>query len=188
MEEKLRAALRSAIAFLEEHGYRYAIIGGIASQYWGRVRSTLDVDIKVLAPHTDYSEAREAIRAAFPERARPELPANPLIVDTKVDDIVVDFLLAIPGYEENIFNRAVLSELDGIRAWICSAEDLIIQKAVANRARDWDDIEGILIEQRVELDQFHIERWLQEFAEALERPAVLDQYHSLVERLANIRK
>jgi len=37
----------------------YSNIGGIASQYWGRVRSTLDVDIKVLVPQTDYSKARE---------------------------------------------------------------------------------------------------------------------------------
>jgi len=44
--------------------------------------------------------------------------------------------------------RAVRKGLGGIKAWVCSAEDLIIQKAVAGRGRDWPDIEALLIEQR----------------------------------------
>lgn len=40
----------------------------------------------------------------------------------------VDFLLMLPGYEELIVERAVQRDLGGCWAWICSAEDLIIQK------------------------------------------------------------
>jgi hypothetical protein len=71
---------------LEKHGYRYAIIGGIAVSTWGRTRTTYDIDIKVLVPEADYSSVRGIIRSAFPERARPHIQENPLIVDTKVDN------------------------------------------------------------------------------------------------------
>lgn len=70
MEKQLESPLRAAINFLESHGYRYAIIGGVASVQWGRIRATKDVDLKVLVPNTDYASVRAALRAAFPERAR----------------------------------------------------------------------------------------------------------------------
>jgi predicted nucleotidyltransferase len=186
VEEPLRATLRQAVAFLEGHGYRYAVIGGIANQRWGRARFTYDVDIKVLVPDTDYPAARAAIRSAFPERARPHVPANPLIVDTKVGEVTVDFLLAVPGYEENIVTRAVRCDLDGLEVWICSPEDLVIQKAAAGRAQDWQDIEGVLVEQHGHLDQAYIESWLQQFAKALDQPEVLSQYRSIQERITSV--
>jgi len=79
VQAELRKALRQAIASLEKHNLRYAVIGGIALQLWGKPRFTYDVDIKVLVPDTDYSAARAKIRAAFPKRARPHAPPNPLI-------------------------------------------------------------------------------------------------------------
>lgn len=50
MEKLLEAPLRKALVFLEDQGYRYAVIGGIALSQWGVIRATLDVDIKILAP------------------------------------------------------------------------------------------------------------------------------------------
>jgi predicted nucleotidyltransferase len=183
VQAELRKALRQAIASLEKHNLRYAVIGGIALQLWGKPRFTYDVDIKVLVPDTDYSAARAKIRAAFPKRARPHAPPNPLIVDAQVGDITVDFLLALPGYEENIITRAVRRRMGNLALWICSAEDLIIQKVVANRPKDWQDIEGILAEQHGRLDYDYIENWLQQFADALEQPKILRQYHDIRKRI-----
>ncbi len=181
--EALKEALRQAVALLERQGYRYAVIGGIANQRWGRARFTYNVDIKVLVPDTDYPAARAAIRSAFPERARPHVPANPLIVDTKVTGVSVDFLLAVPGYEENIVTRAVRGNLDGLEVWICSPEDLVIQKAVAGRVQDWQDIEGILIEQHGRLNLAYVEDWLRQFTAALDQPEILSQYQSVQKRI-----
>ena len=184
MQKQLRPALRKAIALLERHGYRYAVIGGLAVSHWGQTRATYNVDIKVLVPDTDYPAARAAIRSAFPQRARPHVPDNPLIVDAKVAGVSVDFLLAVPGYEENIVTRAVRGDLDGLEVWICSPEDLVIQKAVAGRVQDWQDIEGILIEQHGRLDLAYVADWLQQFAAALEQPEILSRYQSIQERIS----
>ncbi len=179
MDNPIKLALHKATTFLEQNGYRYAIIGGIANQVWGQARFTYDIDLKVLVPDTDYAKVRKAILTHFPTLARPELPANSLIVAVKIDNIIVDFLLAVPGYEDYIIERAVHHFMGETAFWVCTAEDLIIQKAIAGRAKDWQDIEGILIEQQKQLDQVYLEDWLSQFAEFLEKPDVLTQYQKL---------
>ncbi len=182
MENLLKEAMRNVVDFLESKNYRYAIVGGIANQVWGQARFTYDVDIKLLVPNFDYDAVRRDVLNAFPQLGRPELPRNPLIVSVKTGEIIVDFLLTIPGYEEQIVTRAMRYSIDDFAFWVCRADDLIIQKAIAKRAKDWQDIEGIVIEQGDNLDQQYIEYWLAEFAEALEQPDILSRYREIVKR------
>ncbi len=186
MERRLEAAIRTVIRFLDRHHYRYALIGGIALAQWGVVRATYDVDIKMIVPNLDYVAVRQAIHAAFPEPARRELPRNSLIVAISVEDVIVELLLALPGYEELIIERAVSRDLGGWQAWICTAEDLIIQKVVANREKDWLDVEALLVERRGKLDEAYVEGWLNQFAEVLENPDLLPRYRRLVARAGTL--
>ncbi|MBI5651038.1 MAG: nucleotidyltransferase [Chloroflexi bacterium] len=185
-QKDIERTLRQAVAFLEKNDLRYAVIGGIAIQFLGKPRFTYDVDFKVLVPNIDYAAARAIIRAKFPDRARPHIPADPLVVDVQIEKIPVDFLLALPGYEENIITRATRRKFGGLMVWICSAEDLLIQKVVANRAKDWLDVEGILSEQYGRLDEDYIEEWLPQFADLLERPEMLTQYREIQDRIKAI--
>jgi hypothetical protein len=47
------AVLGSVAAFLDEHGYRYALIGGVALAAYGLARTTLDLDLVVDAEAQD---------------------------------------------------------------------------------------------------------------------------------------
>jgi len=187
VEAPLRSALQKAVRTLEKHRYRYAVVGGIALSQWGVARYTYAVDLKVLVPNLDFDSARTMLRATFPFRARSQVPENPFIVAVDIDGVTVDFLLTVLGYEEQIIERAIQRDLGGWLVWICSAEDLIIQKAVAGRSKDWPDVEALLIEQYGKLDQVYIEDWLKQFADALENPELLDEYHKIVERVAALR-
>ena len=188
IQPELEEPLQQAVSFLEASGYRYAVIGGIAVSQWSSIRATHDVDIKVLVPGMDYKRAREAIRQAFPEPSRDQLLENPFIVAVTIEAVTVDFLLALPGYEENIINRAVNLDLGDLNVWMCSAEDLIIQKAVADRGKDWLDVESLLIDQWKNLDKKYIEGWLAQFAEALERPELLSRFHEVQSKVAQLYK
>lgn len=181
MENKLFEALKSVVSLLEKKELRYAIVGGIANQMWGQARFTYDIDIKLFVPDTDYTGMRETLTSAFPTSGRPELPLNPLIVSVNIHHVIVDFLLAAPGYEEHMITRAVRTTIADLPVWVCTAEDLIIQKALANREKDWQDIQGIVIEQRQCLDNDYIEEWLGQFAEILEQPELLSRYQSIWE-------
>lgn len=179
MDRQLKDALYQVARYLEDNGFRYAVVGGIALSYWNVARFTYDIDIKLLVPNAEYAATRQFLRTRFPEKAREQIPENTLIVAVNVNDVMVDFLLALPGYEELIVERAVRHDLDEFAIWICTAEDLIIQKVVAGRQKDWPDIEALLIEQWHKLDQSYVEGWLSQFAEALETPELLARYLSL---------
>ncbi len=183
MKKSLEIPLKTAVSFLGKHNYRYAIIGGIALSQWGVVRATYDIDIKVLVPDTDYTRIRNLLMTTFPIRARQIIPENPLIISVMIENVVVDFLLAIPGYEELIIERSVQRDVGGVLTWICSAEDLIIQKIVAGRVKDWDDVESILIEQKNKLDQNYIEDWLKQFADILEKQELFNKYKRLLQKI-----
>lgn len=184
VNEHLYLALHTAVEFLEQHRLGYAVIGGISLSQWGYIRYTLDVDIKVLVPNINYTATRTEIRAAFPESARTHVSQNPLIVSVLIQGVIVDFLLALPGYEEQIIERAVRRDLGGWSIQVCSAEDLIIQKVVAGRGRDWLDVEELLIAQHDRLDEAYIEDWLSQFSEALEQPEMILAYQALREKVA----
>lgn len=80
MHEQLKLPLEKVVSFLESHGYRYAVIEGIALAQWGHLRFTYDIDIELLVPNMNYEEARAVLCDAFPEPARQHAPVNPFIV------------------------------------------------------------------------------------------------------------
>ena len=187
MENPFKQALCKVTTFLETQKIQYAVIGGIANQIWGQARFTYDIDIKALVPDSDYKRFRKTLTKAFPEPGRPDLPMNPLIVSVKVGEIIVDFLLSTPGYEEQLVKRAIRYKFEDLSLWICTAEDLIIQKAIAGRSKDWQDIEGIVIEQNTKLDQDYLEDWLKQFAEVLDNPDILKHYRNIQQRVMNLK-
>ncbi|HSN78535.1 MAG TPA: nucleotidyl transferase AbiEii/AbiGii toxin family protein [Anaerolineae bacterium] len=183
MDEQLSQALQKVIRFLETNGLQYAVVGGIALSSWNVSRFTHDIDIKLLVPNAEYGSLRQLLRQTFPLKAREHAPENALIVAVSVDDIVIDFLLALPGYEEMIITRSVQQDLGEFSIRVCTAEDLVIQKVVAGREKDWPDVEALLIEQWVALDHNYIEGWLSQFAEALESPELLARYQIVQDKV-----
>jgi hypothetical protein len=162
--------------------------GELPIKFGGQARFTYVIDLKVLVPDLDYDHLRATFTTAFPEPGRPDLPSNPLIVSVKTNGILVDFLLAIPGYEEQLVQRAVVYPFYDMFLWVCTAEDLIIQKAIAGRPKDWQDIHGLVIEQFTKLDQQYLENWLRQFAEILEQPAILTQYQQIRRQVISARQ
>ncbi|MDD3493284.1 MAG: hypothetical protein PHZ19_07325 [Candidatus Thermoplasmatota archaeon] len=163
----LQAAIEVA-RFLEERGMRYFVIGGLALQHWGEPRLTRDVDITVLAQ----PEEVESFVGSVLTRFRPRIPdaqafalRHRVVLVQASGGVPVDLSLGIPGYEQEAWGRAVWVDFPGVgRLRIVGPEDLVIHKCVAGRARDLEDVEGILIRQRLKLDLELIRGWLDEFS------------------------
>jgi hypothetical protein len=86
-------------------------------------------------------------------------------------------------FEENAVARATRWQLDADNALLtCSAEDLIVHKAFADRDQDWIDIKGILIRQEGKLDTAQILKELTPLVELKEEPAILDRLNTLLEK------
>lgn len=185
MDEQLQA-LAEIRTFLVQYGIRHVVIGGIANAVWGRPRGTLDADLKVLFGELGIQAFVELLGAAFQFRVPDPLPfvrrtyVAPILAS---NDVGLDLALGFLPYEVETVERAILVQYHGVAFSVCTAEDLIIHKAISERPKDWADIEGILARQAGALDQPYIMRWLEEFSRALERPELIKQYQELLLRL-----
>lgn len=181
----LRAAAEVA-RFLEGRGVPYFVIGGLALQHWGEPRMTRDVDITVLVASEELESFVDAVLSRFspriPDARGFALQHRVLLIQTQ-DGVPVDISLGIPGYEEEALKRAVLIDLpEGGKLRLIGPEDLIIHKCVAGRPRDVEDVEGILIRQRLQLDLELIRRWLAEFREVVDTHDPLELFEEALKR------
>ena len=159
-------------AFLEENHIPYAVLGGLALQHWGEPRTTQDVDLVVLLPSKQEGDFLQAILQRFRPRiadAQSFARRYRMLLIQASNDVPIDRALGIPGYEEEALRRASKVSFAGIAPIrILSAEDLIIHKCVAGRPRDVEDVERVLIRQRVNLDLRYIRSWLRDFAQIID--------------------
>lgn len=166
--------------FLSARGIPYAIIGGVAVQRWGQPRLTRDVDMTVLLPPGREEPALREIANAFPPRIENGVA---FALEHRVLPVEVpggseaDISLGLPGYEEEVIARAVAYDLgEGRQVRLCSAEDLIIHKALAGRPQDVLDIEGVVARQGKALDLPYVRRWLDELARVADDPEVAARF------------
>ncbi|MGQ9586089.1 MAG: nucleotidyltransferase [Anaerolineae bacterium] len=157
-------------------------MGGIANAVWGRPRATRDVDFKILLGERTTADLVALIASHF--RLRVSNPAT-FARQTHVvpiyagNGVPIDLAIGLLPYEEQAIERAIDVEFGDIQFPVCTAEDLIIHKAISEREKDWADIEGVLVRQGNRLNQEYVESWLTQFAEALERPQLLQRYEQL---------
>ena len=173
-------------AFLEDKQIPYAVLGGLAVQHWGEPRTTQDVDIVVMVS----SESEEEFLKTMLQRFRPRMAdalsfakRHRILLISTGDGIPVDLSLGIPGYEEEAIRRVSKVSFTGFSPIrVVSAEDLIIHKCVAGRARDAEDIERILIRQKGKLDLRYVRRWLRAFAPIVEGHDVRGLFENAVKK------
>lgn len=173
--------------FLSKNNVPYAVIGGMAVQHWGEPRFTQDVDLTVVAPLDDPDSFIRSIVTQFPSRVEDPVGfarRNRVVLVRASNNCNVDISLSLPGYEDEVMRRAVAYELEpGKVIRLCSAEDLIIHKAVAGRPQDVRDIEGVVYRQRDALDITYIRFWLRSFGELLARPDILDSFERPLKKI-----
>jgi hypothetical protein len=183
----LLQALRDIQDFLRNKGIPYMIIGGIANLVWGEPRTTLDIDITVYVPQKEIENFIDEIGRRF--RILVDNPlefvrkTHVLPVETE-NSIRLDIILAGLDYERKAIDRALDVEIEeGIKVRICTPEDLIIHKAVSERARDWQDIEGIIIRTGDKLDMDYLMPRLKELSVILEKPEIFERFKRLLREL-----
>lgn len=96
----------------------------------------------------------------------------------------LDIALGAVPFEENCVQRASAFNLGtGCVLTVCSAEDLLVHKVVANRGQDWLDIEGILARQWGKLDLSLFRKEVQPLLELREALDCLDRFDRLLHRI-----
>jgi len=134
---RLIKALTSITSWMERMNISYMVFGGIANSIYGNPRQTFDVDIKF------YLESKYEM-----EQFVEELKAvSTLLPDERVDLVVADL-----PFEIEAIQRSRYVDFSNTKIKVCLPEDLIIQKAVSTREKDWLDIRNVIENQRDKMD------------------------------------
>ena len=176
MIEVIRAAAELQ-TLCQSQGWRFCFIGGLALQRWGEPRETIDVDLTLLTGFggeeafvrklLEHYEARIADAIDFALTRRMLLARAP-------SGVGLDIALGGLPFEESVVARSSLFAFQSeMHLRTCSAEDLIVMKAFAARAKDWLDVEGIIVRQTGKLDWSYIRSQLQPLAELKETPEII---------------
>ena len=178
MNEVIRAAA-DLQAVCEAEGWRFCFIGGLAVQRWGEPRETVDVDLTLL---TGFG-GEDRFVSTLLERFEPRIdqPAefarvNRVLLLKAQSGVGLDIALGGLPFEELAVSRATLFTFPpDVPLRICSAEDLIVLKAFADRPKDWVDVDGIILRQAGTIDWAYVRLHLAPLVELKEAPAILEQ-------------
>ena len=170
-------------SFCRKRGWEFCFIGGLALQRWGEPRLTGDVDLTILTGFGDEDAYIEQLCSKYAERisgAADFAQRTRVLLLQSEGGIPIDVSLGALPFEERVVARASLYPfVAAVRLKTCSAEDLIVLKAFADRSRDWSDIEGVLLRAGSQLDWEMIEAELQPLCEVKEAPQILPRLAAL---------
>jgi hypothetical protein len=171
--------------FFVQRKWDFCFIGGLALQRWGEPRVTRDIDCTLL---TGFGRERPFVRellghyeARVPEAEGFALENRVLLLRSS-SGIGIDIALGGLPFEARVIERSTdFRFLPSMELRTCSAEDLIVLKAFADRRRDWADIEGILTRQEGRLDWPYVYAQLSPLCELKGEPRILDTLRALQE-------
>jgi hypothetical protein len=179
-------ALQTTVQFLESQQIQYMIIGGIANSIYGIPRQTYAIDIKfnlVEIKIENFINDLLAVGSIVVENLVTFLHETG-VIPIDVGDVRVDLILASLPFEQEALQRSKKQTIYGIEVNVTRAKGLIIQKAISPRNKDWMDIEGILDNQKSNLDWKYILHHVKQLSEFLADSPI----YSKIEKLKDAAK
>ena len=157
-------SLQRLLKLFEDKNVPYMIIGGYALPFYGRLRTTVDIDLAVaIRTEKELNQLLSSLRSADFE---PTIASfnNPLIVvlDRK-ENIEMELWLKPDGvvFDDETLRRRQKAEVDAnFWVWIISAEDFIVNKLARpdRGAIDEQDVKSVLTRQKTKLDNEYLQR------------------------------
>ena len=179
---ELKHALDIIVRLLEEWKVPYMVIGGIAVGVYTNPRQTVDIDIKVSFERDKGIEkfihdlkGHSALVSENPDEFIRE--TNVLPVD--VEGVRVDFVFAQLPFEKEAIKRSVKKKIFDVEVKVCRPEDLIIQKVISTRMKDWADIESVIAHQRNDLDWDYLIKHCSDLSKFLDDSSILAKINNL---------
>ena len=148
----------------------YAVTGGFAVSMWGKVRSTLDLDVIIELRQSKADALTSALKRiseinyvddGMVERAI-ERKGEFNFIDI-THDLKVDFwIMGNDEYSKIKLKRRIAKNIDGREIYFVSPEDLILAKLIwynkSESERQLEDIKSVLEIQK-KLDMEYIQKW-----------------------------
>lgn len=178
--------LRTIASSLNKSQIPYMVIGGQAVLLYGEPRLTKDIDITlgVGVDHLDLMKAIvEGLGLKYLMNRVDDFVKETMVlpvIDQK-SGIRIDFIFSFSPYERQAIERARIVPFGRTQVKFASLEDVVIHKMIAERPRDIEDVQSILLK-NPGYDSQYIEKWLSEFDSALDKK-YRESFAELIRRL-----
>ena len=170
---------------MKSQSWPFCFIGGLAVIRWGEIRMTQDIDLCLMC---GFGNEETYIKNLIKQyKSRIDEPVNfalnnRVLLLSASNGVSVDISLSGLPFEEEMIRRATPFKFSPDCSLItCSAEDLIILKAFADRAKDWNDIETVAMRQQGKLDVEYIKEQLTPLCELKESPEIIDKLNNILQ-------
>ena len=142
--------LKEFIRLLDAHDVRYLIVGGVAVNALGYVRTTEDIDFWLQRNEANAEKVLAALSEfGFDEFSREDLLDPTAVLMLGRPPHRIDLLTWISAREfDDCYPRRVYANLGGVRVPLISIEDLLINKRASGRPKDLADIDEFERRQR----------------------------------------
>lgn len=149
---------------LTERRIPHAFGGAVALAYYATPRATIDIDVNVFV---GIERSEEVLDVLVTLGSEPITPAERARLDRDEqarihwDATPIDLFFSYdPFHESCMERRRALPFGDGDTIHVLSAEDLVVFKAIFDRAKDRRDIDEVFFAMTGELDTRYVARWL----------------------------
>jgi hypothetical protein len=168
-------------------GMSWYLFGAQAAIVYGVARLTADVDVTARAPAangtTDWLTIVE--QHGFDRRfSDPQFIEQSQVVPLvhRRTGLPVDIVLAGPGLEDELFDRAVPRRIDDVEVPVIEVSDLVILKILASRPKDIEDVIALLRIQGASIDERRVRSVLSMLESALGQSDLLPAFESAQRR------
>ncbi len=165
--------LGSLARAFERTGVGWYLFGAQAAIIHGAARLTADVDVTVQLGGARPEVLVDALLATgFTLRVSdPDFVATTRVLPIlhAATQIPADVVLGGPGLEELFLSRAEVLEVGDVRVPVARAEDVIVMKLLAGRAKDIDDVIAIFAAHPRDLDLQLVRETVREVEVALDQ-------------------
>jgi len=171
-------------SLMDQQGWKFCFIGGLAVQAWSEPRYTKDVDLTLLTGFGGEEAFIDVLLAHYTPRiadARGFALLNRVLLLQDSRGLGIDIAMGAVPFEAEAVRRATLVEaFPGVKLRFCTAEDLIVMKTFANREQDWIDVRMTIVRQGTKgLDWRYIQAQLTPLLEVKDEPELLTRLEAL---------
>jgi hypothetical protein len=172
---KFRSLFTVVIGFLVKEKIEYVLIGGVASDIWGRPRKTLDIDIVIHVPpdkYNDFLSKTGKYKFTFKSKTALKQLQTMGMCRFYYGSYHADFIMGYSEFEESIFKRKRKVKIFGKQVFVASPEDIILYKLVSYRPIDQTDVSNIILAQGAKLDKAYLVKRAVQMQKDLLRPDI----------------
>ena len=176
--------MKDFIQILNEIGIGYEIVGGMAVNCWGNIRTTTDIDVIIDLTNVEefiekLKEKGFRVRKEDIEKALKEKSHFTIFDKEYVYHIDAKGVYSEREKESLSMRREI--KIDGIRIYVSSPEDTIANKLLFGSEQDIKDAESIYVRQKEKIDVAYLGKRCRELG-------VYGEYKEMIERIKKYMK